>query len=344
MDRSHIWFPLATAAAIAAAALALAAPALAQPRRLVQDPALDNLRHAPGTETVAPGTLGRVRKVGDGPRVMLLIPGIGFGDNVWDEFIERHRAEATMYAVTLPGFGGTRPLAMPDDPAAFGDTPWIRSAVSGILALLDKERLARVTVVAHWALASQIALQLALDRPDRVDAVVLVAGVLRSYYDGMPDMGSWTAEARSKAIDGLGTKWFKTVTRDTWDDNNFMSYDYAVNPRRGLFLWREAQAPSLPVWIRYLLEFYSTNLGPRLAGLQTPTLVVQPGFDDPGMYVEDGRNYMRNLCADSWRGVSGPPLEFATIPGSRLFVMHDKPAELDQVVAAFLRKQAAAGR
>jgi pimeloyl-ACP methyl ester carboxylesterase len=324
--------------ALAVVTLVLSAPVSAQPRRMIQDPAIDNLRHPAGTETVASGTLGRIRKVGDGPRVMVLIPGMGFGDGVWDEFIERHKADATMYAVTLPGFGGTAPLAMPADAAKFGETPWIRSAVTGLLALLDRERLTRVTLVAHWALSSQIALQLALDRPDRVHSVVLISGVLRSYYEGMPDMNTWTAEQRSSAIDAFGSKWFKTVTRATWDDNNFMSYDYAVNPRRGLFLWREAQAPSLPVWIRYLLEFYSTNLGPRLGELKVPTLVVQPGFDDPGIYVEDGHNYMRNLCVDSWRGAAGDRLEFVTISGSRLFVMFDKPDELDQALAAFFKR------
>jgi hypothetical protein len=45
---------------------------------------------------------------------------------------------------------------------------------------------------------------------------------------------------------------------------------------------------------------------------------------------------MRNLCIDSWRGAIGDRLEFVTISGSRLFVMHDKPAELDETIGRFL--------
>lgn len=65
----------------------------AQTRSLAQDSTLDNLQHPPGITAAAEGTLGRVRIVGQGPRTMLLVPGIGFGDGVWDGFVERHRTE-----------------------------------------------------------------------------------------------------------------------------------------------------------------------------------------------------------------------------------------------------------
>jgi len=320
----------------------LASPLAAQPRSMAQDPSLDNLHHPPATTTAATGTLGRVRKSGTGSRTMVLIPGLGFGDDIWAAFMDRHAADATMYAVTLPGFGGTAPLPMPPDGSKYVEIPWTRSAVQAILDLIDRERLSKVTLVAHWAFASQIALQLALDHPDRVDAVVLVAGVLKVNYDNIPGMLEWTADARSANVERLGHEWFRTVTRRTWDDNNFMSYDYASNPRRGLFLWREAQSPSLQVWIRYLLEFYSIDLAPRLKDLRVPTLVVQPGFDDPAFYVDDSRNnYMRSLCVGSWRDAHGinARISFATIPQSRLFVMDDQPEKLDRAIRVFLEKR-----
>ncbi len=257
-----------------------------QTRSLAQDPDLNNLRLPPGVETTAIGQLGRVRKVGEGPRAMLLIPGLGFGDEIGTEFMKRHRTEYTMYAITLPGFGGTPLLPTPAAGSPVADTPWTRSALQAITGLLDREHIERVTIVAHWAFASQLALRLALDHPDRVAAVILVSGVLKVHYDVAPEMMTWTPEQGTRSVERLGNNWFKTVTRRTWDDNNFMSYDYAVNPRRGLFLCREAQAPLLPVWIRYLLECYYIDLTPSLSALLVPTLVVQPGFDDPDFYVE----------------------------------------------------------
>ena len=322
----------------------LAADTAGQTRSMAQDPTLNNFVHAAGVETTAIGTLGRVRRLGDGPRTMLLIPGLGFGDGIWAEFMERHRARYTMYAVTLPGFGETRPLPIPGDGSSFTDVPWTRSAIRAIEDLLTRERITRVTIVAHWALASQIALQLAIDHPDRVEAVVLVGGPLKSYYSGTPGMLEWTPTQRSRYVQGMGEKWFKTVTRRTWDDNNYMSYDYAVNPLRGLFLWREAQAPSLPVWIRYLLEFYAFDQTSQLKDLRVPTLVVQPAFDDAAHFVEAGRNYMRDLCVDSWRDArhASAKLEFVTVPQSRLFIMFDQPDVLDRTIADFLARTSSA--
>lgn len=313
--------------------------ALGQTPSMKQDPALNNLRFPEGTKTVPFGTLGEVTKIGTGPKKALLIPGVGFGAEIWNEFAERHKSGFTMYAVTLPGFGDTPPLAMPPDGTKYEETSWTRSAVAAIEKLIERERLENVTVFAHWALSTQIALRLAIDRPDRIDSVILIGGPLKVNFENSPtDMLKWTAAERSKFIEGLGARWFKTITRDTWDDNNFMTYDYAVNPRRALFLWRAAQKPMIQVWIRYLLEFYSIDPLPELKDLKVPTLVVQPAFDDPGYYVEMNRNYMRNFCIDSWRDakeVNGK-LEFVSISGSRLFVMFDKPDDLDKAINGFL--------
>lgn len=245
-----------------------------------------------------------------------------------------------MYAVTLPGFDGTEAPPMPPAPSSYADTPWTRSATQAILGLMDRERIGPAVLVAHWGLGTQIALRLVLDHPERFQALILIGGVAKSYFAGTPGMLTWTPAQRAAFADGLGRRWFKTVTRRTWDDQNFMTYDYAVNPLRALFLWREAAIPPLPVWIRYLLEFYAVDPTPELARLRVPTLVVKPGFDDPGFYAEPGRDYMRDLTHGSWSGIEGtvPAIEFVTIPGARLFVMHDRPEELDRTVKAFLAK------
>jgi len=80
----------------------------------------------------------------------------------------------------------------------------------------------------------------------------------------------------------------------------------------------------------------------ELPRLRVPTLVMQPGFDDGGFYVDQGRDYMRNFCVDSWRGAAGTnaTLEFVTVAKSRLFVMYDRPEEFDGLVERFLKRVA----
>lgn len=272
---------------------------------------------------------------------MILIPGIGFGGDVFAEFMERRKDRFTMFAVTLPGFGGTAGLPLPEPGTSIRDHLWTNSAVTAVLDLMNRERIGRATLVSHWLFGTQVAFRLVLEHPDRFDALILIGGVAESYYSNTPAMLDWTLEQRIRSADGLAMRWFRTVTRKTWDDQNFMSYDYAINPLRGLFLWREAAMPSLPAWIRYLLESYAQDPTILLSRLKTPTLVIKPGFDDPAMFVDDGRDYMTSLTHDSWRNVEGkvPAIEFATIPASRLFVWFDQPAKLDETIDDFLRRK-----
>jgi len=332
-------YPLALAALVAAPGVGLRA----QARSMAQDSTLDNLQHPPGTVTVADGTLGRVRKVGHGARTLVLIPGIGFGDTIWTEFMQRHAARYTMFAVTLPGFGGTAPLAMPPSGVRYVEAPWIRSAVRAIIAELDRAGVPRATIVAHWALASQVALLLALEHPDRVEGVVLVAGVLKAHFT-QPSMAAITPERRAEYAELMAHRWFKQVTRTTWDDNNFMPYDYAIHPLRAQRLWRWAAEPTLPVWVRYLVEFNALDLGPRLRELRPPVVAIQPGFDDGDFFVDGSNDYMRAMVRDSWKGAATDGIAFVSVPASRLFVMDDAPGALDQVLIRFLDRPVAGPR
>jgi pimeloyl-ACP methyl ester carboxylesterase len=326
---------------VAAACVAIRGEA--QVRSMRQDSSVNNLAHAPGIALARSGTLGRIRTMGTGPRTMVLIAGMGFGDQTWDEFAKPFEAEYTMYAVTLPGFGGTAPLPLPPEPARFGTTPWIQSSIDAIRTLVDSLGRRDVVLVAHWAVATQIGLRLAIELPDRFTRLVLLSGSLRLRPDAFPGMRLDTPALRRQTVEGMASQWFRTVTRRTWDDNNFMPYDYAMNPRRGLWLWREAAEPGLTVWVRYMLEYYATDLTPDLPRLRVPTLVILPDFDDPTFYVDDPRNnYMRQFVTASWKDVALPDLvQQHVVHGTRLFVHLDKPAEVQKLVREFLRHDGA---
>jgi hypothetical protein len=75
------------------------------PRILEQDSSLDNLVDPPGYQTSPLGTLGAIRRVGTGPRAMVLVPGLGFGAEVFEPLMADFEDQFTMFAVTLPGSG-----------------------------------------------------------------------------------------------------------------------------------------------------------------------------------------------------------------------------------------------
>lgn len=310
---------------------------LAQQRSLEQNPGLNNLIHGSDTRTVDWGELGEIIKMGTGPKKMIFISGLGFSSETYNEFLEAYHANYTIYVVTLPGFGGTAPLPIHREQPDFAETPWINSAIRGIEDLIKKENIKKSLLVAHWAVASQIAIKLAVKHPEKFDKTILISGVAKSYFESIPEMLSWNLGQREEYVNALASKWFNTVTKKTWYDNNYMPYDYAVNPLRGLFLWRDTAQASLTVQIRYMLEFYSMDVFTEIENLKIPILVIQPGFNDEGFYLDPERpNYMKNLTLDSWKGINHEFITFKKIDHSRLFIMYDKPAILKSIIEQFV--------
>jgi pimeloyl-ACP methyl ester carboxylesterase len=130
--------------------------------------------------------------------------------------------------------------------------------------------------------------------------------------------------------------WFKTVTRETWDDNNFLPSDYAVNPILGLRLWRWAAEPELHVWVRYLCEFYAQDISLKLDKVSVPTLILKPGLE--GNFFDPGQNYMYGFCHQSWeRGSAlGARTRMETVPNCRACMWLDQPEEVDRRIESFL--------
>lgn len=319
-------------------------------RIMDQDSTLNNLVDPPGQKTVPLGTLGKVERAGVGKRTMILIPGAGFGGDSFKEFKEAYAADYSMIAVTLPGFGGTTPLASSPESASFGEQLWTKSAVDAVGKLMESEGIKDAVILGHWMTGTQVAIRLARKYPDRIAGLILVAGTAAMF---MTDTVTYppakmTSAWRVKAIDQyMAPKWFKTVTRETWDDNNFMPHDYAVNPILGLRLWRQAYSPQLHVWARYLCEFNAQDVNDLMDSLTTPTLLMRPGFENN--YADSGSNYMEAFCHRSWKPatLAKPNLKSVTVPNSRVFIWLDQPEafkkELDSFVDALPERSAKLG-
>lgn len=309
------------------------------PRIMEQDSTLNHLVDPPGYRTAAPGTLGRVTRSGAGRRAMILIPGFGFGGDVLADFGARFADRYRIYSVTLPGFGGTPAPPSPGAGVSFGEQTWTLGAVGAIERLIADEGLTDPIVVGHWIGGTQIALRLAMHNPDRVRAVVLLAGAARMVVADTAFARHYGTPARRVAsVDRfLAPRWFRTVTRETWDDNNFMPADYAVHPVRGLRLWRAAATPDLHVWVRYLCEFNAQDVTAELDRVTVPALLLRPGLE--GLWHEPGRDYLRGYVHEGW----GPEVErlarftVRTIPDSRVCLWFDQPGLVHEAVAEFLK-------
>src|SRR5262249_32189192 len=145
---------------------------------------IDNFRHPPGTATCKLGALGRVDKAGRGPTPMILIPGAAFGGSIWKEFMERNGDVFTMYAITPPGYEGTKPppwTATSD----FSDQVWTKALCKAIVQLIDDEKLDRPVIVGHHMLGDYYALRIGIDYPEKTRGVIIVAGKPATAYPAL---------------------------------------------------------------------------------------------------------------------------------------------------------------
>jgi prolyl oligopeptidase len=128
------------------------------------------------TRRISLGRLPEVVKRGRGPQQAILIPCASCRWRSFEPFIARHEETFTMYAVTLPGEGGSR---HPELPLDSDSTPWRDNAVEALSNLIDRENLRDVIVIGH-SFGGQMAVQLANRRADRVAGVVNLDGGLTS--------------------------------------------------------------------------------------------------------------------------------------------------------------------
>ncbi len=336
-SRAVIWTIAATFIALPARSSrldALTQAAQAQvPRILIQDAARDNLTTPAGYPTSKPGTLGAVARKGNGSRHMILIPGAGFGGEVFGALAEAFADTYTTWAVTLAGFGGTPAPPTPPAGTSFGAQTWTMGAVDAIGALMVERDIRDAVLVGHWLTGTQVALQVAAKHPDRVRAVILIAGAARMVQSGRPVP---PLPQRVTYIDTtMAPKWFKTVTRETWDDNNFFPHDYAVNPVLGLRYWREAARPDLHVWVRYLCEFYAQDSVEPLTSLPMPRLLLLPGLE--GLWHDPANPYLQGFTAGSWGDLSGSGVTLKTVPESRVVMWADRRDEVLKEMRGFLK-------
>jgi pimeloyl-ACP methyl ester carboxylesterase len=341
-------------ASLATALLALGATTLpAQSGVFEQDSTLDNLQHAPGYVTAPHGALGQVVRRGSGPIDVLIIPGWGFGAEVFERFMQDNASRYRMVAVTLPGFAGTAAPPMPPAGTSYGDATWTRAAEDAILRVIESEQLREPIVVGHFIVGTQLALRLALDHPDRVGGVVVVGGEPMRFVPSRRDSTGKTPMPRDERISGMdtymGPRWFKTVTKRTWEANNYAVAQYARDAARAAELWKKSSDVPLPVMIRYLCEYMAMDLSEEFPRLAVETRVLVPGFA-PEILTDPKQSYVKQLFFDSWDRLRGsnPRLVIRTVPDSRIFISDDRPDivrdAIDEVARSRSHQSRAGGR
>lgn len=325
----------------------------------LQDSSLNNLVHPAGYKACQVGELGRVTKKGKGKQSMILIPGLGFGGDIYADFIKRYKNEYTIYTITPAGFEGTPAPPMPNASIPYSSMSWTEGIMNGIVNLIEKEKLDKPVVVAHFVTATQVALDLAHDHPDLISAVIIIGGSPFRYFPSQRMDGSWsdweheqkyTSVQREKVVEYYwAQQWFKTVKKKIWDDNMWTPDDYSKDKNTGADLFNISAHVPIQIMIRYLLEWMAYDPNEKYGGIHIPVLILMPDFKELLIYNASdtiscksyvAKQYLKYFHQLSWQNAmdSGNPLfTFKTVPDSRIFTWIDNPDDSYTFVDEFLR-------
>ena len=325
-----------------------------------QDPTLNNLIHPKGYITCNPGELGSVKKISTGKQSMILIAGLGFSSDAFDNLIDHFKKEYTIYAVTPAGFGGTPAPPMPDTSVKYAEQTWTNGIVTGVLNLIEKEKLKNPIVVSHFITGTQVALTLALNHPDKIGKIIIIGGSPYRYYAGQKDgaYNDWvnekiyTPQQRAKLAEVFwAPKWFKTVTKKTWDDNMWTPDDYCKDSVIANKFFRESATVPVQIMIRYLIEWMTYDVSEKYKELKVPALILIPDFKEL-LTASDSTNkescksvaakqYLKYFHQVAWHKAEeshNPIINIQTVPGTRIFMWYDNPKTVYSAIKNFIRK------
>lgn len=267
--------------------------------------------------------LGEVYKYGNGKEILVLIPCVSCRWRSFDEFMLRNGDLYTMYAVTLPGYGGTK---APDIPMWTGDPLWQNHAVVALELMLEKEKLNKVTLIGS-SFGSTIAMKLASNRPDLISGLINLDGSFLSSVASEKSSRDDLQESARRIMLQMGLPLLNDY--DAWQRFNTPSIH--ARPDRKLLYHGWFMATDPEVMMQYWRENLLENRNEDFRTLKVKTLDVQairPWDKTP--------EATRRSTEDAVQEV-GPPerYELIFLYDTPHFIMEERPELLDEIVRKF---------
>jgi len=320
------------------ATLDLSAPRPARGLREL-DLGRNNFRFSSDYKTLADNALPLITKSGRGQNTLILIPGVYSGREGFDGFMARNESTYKFYVVTPPGLNGTPARPLPPETTSYGELTWTRRLERDVLDLIRREKLTRPVIVAHGFPGSLVADEIAIHHPVVLGGVIDIAVVPVQFFPSPRDPSfrkPADPEERVEYVnESWAQKWFKYVTPETWESNNYAAEMFTNDLSRAEQVRQQVESAPLQVKIRYLSEFMAADQTGDLTSLHVPLLALIPGFNEKFL-ANPANSFYKVSFQDSWEPLSkNPQVQRVSIPDARVLILDDQPKLADEAIAAF---------
>jgi pimeloyl-ACP methyl ester carboxylesterase len=291
----------------------------------------------PISDTDLPSIAKRGRTTG---RALILVPGVFSGPAVFEPFIARHEADYRFFIVTPPGLNGTRPRRMPAETVSYGDRVWTRGVERDILELIRREQLEKPVLMSHGFPGSLAVTAIAANHPGAIAGAIEIAAMPPQAFPSPADPSGKTLMTPAERVRYQDTfwapKWFKYVTPETWENNNYKAPMFQRDPDRAEQVRQRIEQHLLPVKVQYLTESNGTDDSADLARIAVPLLALRPAFS-AAVLADPANAWFRTSFVDAWNAFSrNANIQLTTLDDSAVLVFDDQPKAADDAVIAFL--------
>lgn len=302
----------------------------------------NNLELPAGYKTLPDNKPPLITRKGQGRQTLILVPGLYSGATSFEGFIARNQSRYRFYVVTPPGISGTPARPMPAAGTSFAQMDWTRRLERDILELVRREKIDRPVIVADSYPSTIAAFELGLEHPDKIGGIVLAGTNLVQFFPSPKDpsrKSPATFEERTSFVDEAWVaKWFRYVTPETWESNDVRAEMLSLDLSKGQKARREIEETPLPIKIRYLCEFWASDVTRSFDRLQVPVLALVPGFDEKFL-ADPANSFAKLVLVNSWETLpKNPKLQLVKIPEARLLVLEDQPKKADEAIATFVEQ------
>ena len=293
-------------------------------------------------KTLADNAAPPIVKKGRGRETLILIPGAYSGKEAFDGFMARNESQYKFYVVTPPGLNGTPARPLPSETTSYGELTWTRRLELDVLDLISREKLKRPVIVAHGFPGSLVAHEIAVRHPEVLGGVIDVAVMPVLFFPSPRDPSfrkpATPGERVEYVNESWAQKWFKYVTPETWESNNYVAEMFTNDPGRAEQVRQQVETAPLQVKIRYLSEFMAADQTSDFARLNVPLLALIPGFNEKFLADPANRFYKMSF-QDAWGPLSkNSQVERISIPDARALILEDQPKLADEAIAAFAER------
>ncbi|RZI99604.1 MAG: alpha/beta hydrolase [Rubrivivax sp.] len=200
----------------------------------------------------------RVDVVGQG-RPVLMVPGLNSAASTWTETCAALQPGVQCHIVQLPGFAGA--------PAVVTDN-FLAGMRDRLLAYLDDRKLDKPVVMGH-SLGGVLALQMAAEKPGRIERLVIVDSL--PFLAGLRGMTPETAKGASVAM----RQGMLNATPAQWEAGarqGSMGMSRTSTNNERVFAW--SMTSDRATSAQAMSELWGEDLRPLLPRITTPTLVL----------------------------------------------------------------------